>query len=469
MKASEVVKQYQQGKRDFHRVNLTGQSFKGQDLSGADFSDADLRGTNFNGAILRGANFRGVKGGRPKRWSIILLRISWLILAINGFFLALIGYFGALVFDYDFLKQSIVVIGMTMVLILSIYKSLEARLGTLDEGEPLTLLEDLAFKVFIVVEVAVASVILLSFLKVIAIAIAFPEAYYSVLGYIALAIVVVLPYAVALSYVIAYANSLPNPGIVMIVIAIVIAGALGGALGGAFAFALTAPGVFWGRLAVKGDSGSSRMRRFAPVFTSTGGTSFYNADLTDADFTGAILKNTDLRAKSMIHTSWKDSIKLDNARVGKTLLAQAEVRELLVSGDGYQKSYLGANLRGANLVGANLSEANLKWADLSKATLAAANLDGANLTGATVMETDFTRACMTGACLDAWKINSKTKLEQVDCQYVYLLEKPTQGSDDRERHPSSGNFQVGEFTELIEKMSKTPKYQVDTDDWWFEQ
>ncbi len=41
VKASEVVKRYQQGERDFRRVSLRGQSFKGKDLSGADFSESE--------------------------------------------------------------------------------------------------------------------------------------------------------------------------------------------------------------------------------------------------------------------------------------------------------------------------------------------------------------------------------------------------------------------------------------------
>lgn len=43
MKADEVLRQYAAGERDFRRVNLRGQSFKGKDLSGADFSEADSR------------------------------------------------------------------------------------------------------------------------------------------------------------------------------------------------------------------------------------------------------------------------------------------------------------------------------------------------------------------------------------------------------------------------------------------
>ena len=66
---------------------------------------------------------------------------------------------------------------------------------------------------------------------------------------------------------------------------------------------------------------------------------------------------------------------LDWARVDETILINPEVRELLVTSNGYQKSYQGMDLRGANLIGADLSYAKMQTADLSQATLEAANLE----------------------------------------------------------------------------------------------
>ena len=133
MKASEVVKRYQQGERDFRGVNLRGQSFKGQNLSGADFSEADIRGTNFKGAILRRVKFRGAKAGLQKRWAITLVFVSLVISFLSGFLFALVGYQVSLIFNSSSLGNQFA--GWTSLIMLIIFyifmfrKGLGAALG----------------------------------------------------------------------------------------------------------------------------------------------------------------------------------------------------------------------------------------------------------------------------------------------------------------------------------------------------
>ncbi|MDJ0580136.1 pentapeptide repeat-containing protein [Crocosphaera sp.] len=208
--------------------------------------------------------------------------------------------------------------------------------------------------------------------------------------------------------------------------------------------------------AIKGDPRDAWIRNFAVAFAATGGTTFKNADLTDANFTKARLKSTDFRDAILIRTCFKNTQKLDRIRPGKTLLRQPRVRDLLITGDGYKENYQNDDLRGANLDGANLNKANLKQCDLSEASLRATNLEWANLTEVSALQTNFTRCNLTGACLEAWNIDKTTILDNVDCQYVFLLEKPDKnGNRDRHPHDPDKVFQPGDFEQLYSKIMET--------------
>ncbi|MEQ8963897.1 MAG: pentapeptide repeat-containing protein [Coleofasciculus sp. C2-GNP5-27] len=86
MRASEVLKRYAAGRRDFRGENLRGQSFKRKDLSGADFSGADIRGTNFTNAKLTGANFSNAQAGLQRRWLIVVVIGSGILIVLSDFF-----------------------------------------------------------------------------------------------------------------------------------------------------------------------------------------------------------------------------------------------------------------------------------------------------------------------------------------------------------------------------------------------
>ncbi len=181
-----------------------------------------------------------------------------------------------------------------------------------------------------------------------------------------------------------------------------------------------------------------------------GGTSFYRANLTRTDFTGARLKSTNFNQAKLDKTIFHRAVKLELARPGNTLLANWRVREFLINpSTGEGQDFTKADLRGANLDNANLAHANLRLADLSQASLVNANLWGANLTEVNAVQSDFRHATLTGACVENWNIDSTTILDDVDCQYVYLL------NGEQERRPSSGEFAPGEFTKLFAEVFDT--------------
>jgi hypothetical protein len=63
---------------------LTGQSFHGRSLEGADFSGTDVRGADFTGADLRSASFRDAKFGVAPKVGAVVLGIAMLISIAAG-------------------------------------------------------------------------------------------------------------------------------------------------------------------------------------------------------------------------------------------------------------------------------------------------------------------------------------------------------------------------------------------------
>lgn len=114
------------------------------------------------------------------------------------------------------------------------------------------------------------------------------------------------------------------------------------------------------------------------------------------------------------------------------------------------------NLLGANLLGANLSYARLCGATLSQTTLISVDFTGADLHScilwsANAIFANFYKAILTGACIQDWNINRNTNLEEVICDYIYLM-LPEQ---ERRPHEVNKNFASGEFTKLFKKTLET--------------
>ncbi|MGA1410265.1 MAG: pentapeptide repeat-containing protein [Prochlorotrichaceae cyanobacterium] len=203
----------------------------------------------------------------------------------------------------------------------------------------------------------------------------------------------------------------------------------------------------------KGDAKFFVIRSAALAVASWGGTNFHRANLTAVDFQGATLKSCNFYKATLTRANFRHTEKLNRARPGDSLLQNWAVLDLLVSGQGSGLDLTKADLRGANLVGANLAGANLKQADLSEATLAGADLQAVNLREAACVRTDFRGACLTGACLEAWNIDTTTQVEGVEAQHVFLLEQPNQRGDrERRPHDPQRDFAPGDFEKYFKQV-----------------
>ena len=398
MTAEEVLRRYQDGERDFQRVNLRGQSFKGQNLSGADFSEADIRSTNFSNATLLGVNFTRATGGTQNRWYLV--------------------------------KQLLIVIIFTPVLLLYIASTVGIAVVSLLPNPIAKILLQIAGFFSLAV---LAYITLLSIRQRVAkrIASGIAAFFAIVVSFLTGGAFIVVP-----TIITSGSGSIALPILIFIVGIFLIIGA---------------------EQLFNFDIGKFVLIHTVRInFGAMGGTNFARANLTGSIFRKAVLKNTNLENTTLTQVSWHDVKKLDTALLGSSILTNIKMRNLLVSLDGKSKDYQDIDFSEVNLESVNLEGANLKNANLSRSILRYANLKNANLREALCIETDFTGVNLTGACIQGWNIDHTTKLDNVDCQYVFLLEKEnTFGSRERRPHDPDKVFAAGDFEQLYRKIITT--------------
>jgi uncharacterized protein YjbI with pentapeptide repeats/uncharacterized protein (DUF697 family)/tellurite resistance protein len=338
--------------QDFSNQKLRGKSFQGQDLSGANFTRADLRGANFKQANLSGANFTKAQFGlTPLHRGLQLLATAIAAILSGSFTLALssliqllstiqppslpllLGFLAFLALitlrlGVEFLNLWLMRLLVILVILVSMILG-----GHPDWGNALTL-----------IALAIAATVGLT--QYIAIVVRCGEI---LAGKIESAAMVGL--CVAASALMA---SQPIAGLIAL-------GAI--ALGNIIAI----------------DRDDAVIHAIAVALTTIGGTRLQQANLTNANFTQAQLGSTDLRQANITQTRFYQAERLEQARLGRSILRQAAVLRLLVTLDG----------RGRSFAEMDLSGANLRDADLTNADFTNANLDGSDLTGAKLSGTDL--------------------------------------------------------------------------------
>ena len=392
---------------DFSGQNLRGRSFKGRkDLIGANFSYADIRGADFSNALLKQANFSQAQAGRERGWAIVLFVVSLLLSILSGFAAAFVGITtGGTLIEHnpiEILAAVVIIITLATFIIISIRQGLALGFGVL-------------------MTVGVTATAAMAAVGAGAMVVA---AITAIAGAVAIAVVATAAAAGAVTgsaAVVAAAAAAVAAGITVAIEAYgttAAAGTVAAAVAVTVAMAAVGLSATMSRQALATDK-NTFIRRLIIALAAIGGTNFQGADLTDADFTQAILENTNLKGANLTRTCWFQAKKLDLACAGKTYLANEQIRQLVVTGEGYQQNFdhlclRGVNLRGANLVeasfvGADLSEANLQSANLSRAKLTQTHLDGADLIGADII----------GAYIEDWGITSETKFDKVQYAYVF--------------------------------------------------
>ena len=450
MKASVVLKRYALGERNFRSANLRGQSFKGQDLSGADFSDADLSkadfsdasiySTNFTGANLTGANFTGAKCGLQRRWIRLLTIIAWFLAGISGFVSIVVAAKFFPIFDNssnfgDLILNLVCLIVVAILSKIFIRQEIGMATGALVIGVVL-----IALGVGII-PIAILAGIVGFIVGEMAVAVAEPRA-----GFIALLSAVV-------GVIAGVAAVVEELGLATIAVA---------AVG-----VLVVKGVSDGWHEMKGKERDMWIHPLVVGFAAMGGTSFFGANLTDAIFTEAKLKSTDLRLANITRVRWYKATMLNRTLVGDTYLQYKKVRQWFI-GEGKDKNFDRLNLRGVNFQGIkNLTDASFICTDLSETNLRDADLSGAKLVQTQLDRTDLTGATLTGAFIEGWRITPNTLLNGVKCNYIFMrlppdkrpdwltLSKAESENSDPRCKPDNGEFKGNDFANFIKLLVDT--------------
>ena len=485
--ASEVINLYNKGKRDFRSESLRGESFKKANLANADFSEADIRGANFAYANLTGVKFSSAKAGLQRRWAISLLVASWAVSGMSEIFSIWIGFLGVLLFDIGNIKN-VIAGGVSLIVlaafsIVTVHKGLAGGFGTAvgattiamsvtvivagydsDSSTPIIIAGVVAGSI----AGAVAVIVIVAVVTGIAGKVAGKVAIF-VTGVVAVAVV-----STGSNVVILVAKTIAQAAKLSVDPAEVVTGT------GVASVTLTLFGTYIGWRTLAGDERDAWIRFLAIAIAATGGTSFYKADLTDADFTNASLKSTDLRKATLTHTCWQneDDKKLDGIRPGETYLKNVKLRQLVITrnGQGQKFDHLlnlkEVNLQEANLINADftasdLSHANLQGANLQDACLIRTNLNAANLQDADLSraklvqaqldKTDLTGATLTGAYIEDWNITTETILNGVRCDYIFMRLPDGTHNPNPHRKPDDWdkNFADGDFIDFITPMVQT--------------
>ncbi|MGB3516756.1 MAG: pentapeptide repeat-containing protein [Elainellaceae cyanobacterium] len=451
LKAQDVLRLYAAGERDFRGAILRGCSFRGADLSGADFSGADLRSARFVDATLQNAKFCGAQAGLQRRWWLGQLGLVIFIAILTGLLQGFTGsLIGSLLIEGGSVSTStaiaaIIVIVVTFFAIVRQGFTLKA-LGIVAVAG--------AFAVAVAGTVAVAIAFAFSGTVAVAGAFAFVVAFAFAFAFVvAGAVAGAVAFAVAGAFAVAFAMAVVSTIAGAVAVAVAVAGIV--------AVATLLLSIYINQCIYKRVPKFENLRIIGLACAALGGTTFSGADLSSTSFSHAYLQRTnfaDSRHKptTLTHVRWHHAQKLDQARLGSSILQDPRVCTLLTTLNGIDHDLSHANLRGANLANAQLHRIRLNNAMLNGATLEGAELHGAILTEAQCIATNFTAAHLTGACLEAWNIDETTILKDVDCQHIFLKEKPDDRGD-RERRPHNldKDFQPGDFEKFFKETLDT--------------
>ncbi len=422
---------------DFSGQDLRGRSFKGQDLTGADFSDAQLGGVDFTGATLTHAKFCRARMGHSNGSKSIGVILHAILGGAMGV-LVLFSMWFVVNMVKDLLNQlslsgDAYIIGISALLALVVSVTTWQAIRQQHFNYLLWLFLSIAAPTSIVASTAISVAI-------------------SAIAIITLVVVVI----VAVTVVVAGAATVAAGTSFMIIVVVSIA--LGAStlsfIPIVAASAITSTiylllGMFLGERAIRHEEPQLSLFRHWRLAMNTYGTTLFNGEIRNADFSAANLRFARFAKAHLIGCTWKNAINLHLAQTRGTLLETKKIRTLMATGTSTDHDFSNMDLTGANFAGIDLRDFNFTNTNLNNANFSGCDLSNAILTAANVTGALFNNATLSGACIQNWNIDARTKFKETICTHVYL------GANQSERNPPEDDFKEGDFAKLYEQVTDT--------------
>jgi uncharacterized protein YjbI with pentapeptide repeats len=454
MNNQEVLHRYANGERDFCKADLRGQNFANCNLSDADFSDAKIQGANFSNAKLQRSKFANVKAGQSFLWQLILSVTLVVIAFFSGLFSAYAILAAASTLGVSYIQKITIFPGLVALSMAIVYVAIRLN----QKKSTFTSIPASARRILILISEGFGA--LIGSVSAISALIGFNFVVILIAAFIVGSLTIALALTLQLTMIPIRIMFGRKPSLV--VPFLLVFGSVVGSFyqQGSFSSVALTVGLVTSAMLVEAlwtthrviseDSDVALTRTVAIAIASICGTSFQEANLTDAIFTNAKLKSCNFIKANLAGVAWQGAQQLNYARLEKSYLVSHQIRILVVTSQGEGGNFdgldlQGINLQGANLqdtsfIGANLNEAKLQDADLCMATLKQTQLDGADLTG----------SLLTGACIEDWGITGSTKLNGIRCGYVFMRHSVGKTNPLRKPDNEQEFFDDGEFSDFIQ-------------------
>jgi hypothetical protein len=273
---------------DYSGKNLQGKSFKGENLQNVNFSGADLRGANFSDAMLKGADFSKSKTGMQLYSKILVFIMALVVSLFSGYIAMLAGTtIQSMIKSTD---PNLILAGYVTIAFFAVFIGMAIWKGV--------------FKAFLNVYFIIIGLAVVAGLFMVV------SGFGTGIGALNGIYALLLMGLMFLVGTIARATAGTLASTILFLIVALGGGMFGKSLGGGLGtVAMALACAYISKQALKKGNKASVLSQIALAISTYFGTSFKNADLSNADFSNAEVNNTNFSKANLTGVNWENTKK----------------------------------------------------------------------------------------------------------------------------------------------------------------